>query len=85
MADLANTYGEAVRRLARRPLTVRELRDRLLRSGHAAGEVETVLDRLLDEGSLNDRVLASALHVGADGAAGPWSGASRAGPGRPGG
>ena len=59
MADLANTYGEAVRRLARRPLTVRELRDRLLRSGHAAGEVETVLDRLLDEGSLNDRVLAS--------------------------
>ena len=59
MAERANTYAEAVRYLARRPLTVLELQDRLRQDGHAAGAVEAVLERLLAEGSLDDRALAS--------------------------
>ena len=59
MADRSNPYVEAVRRLCRRPLTVREIRDRLEQSGHCEAEVEAVLERLLADGSLNDQALAS--------------------------
>ena len=59
MADRSKPYAEAVRHLSRRPLTVRELRDRLGRSGYAEGEIEAVLERLLSDGSLDDLALAS--------------------------
>ncbi len=59
MADPSKPYVEAARRLARRPLTVQELRERLERAGHPSVEVEAVLQRLLADGSLNDLALSS--------------------------
>ncbi len=59
MADRPNPYVDGVRRLARRPLTVRELRDRLEKSGHPGREIDAALDRLQAEGALDDLALAS--------------------------
>ena len=59
MADRSKPYVEAVRYLTRRPMTVREIRDRLESSGHRDPDIREVLERLLADGSLNDQALAS--------------------------
>ncbi len=50
---------DGLRLVARRPLTVAELRDRLLERGHVEGEVERAIARLLETGILDDRRLAA--------------------------
>jgi regulatory protein len=48
----------AVRQLARRPLTCRELRDRLRKAGYADEEAEEAVARLREQGYLDDHELA---------------------------
>lgn len=49
---------EAFRLLGRRPMTRKKVRDRLLSKGHGEAIVDEVLDRLVDDGWLDDRAFA---------------------------
>ena len=51
-------YADALRMLARRPLTSHEVRHRLSARGHADPVVEVVLERLRGEGYVDDEKLA---------------------------
>ena len=58
---MEDAYTDAVRMLARRPLSRREVTDRLRRRGHAADAVDGALARLEGNGSVNDAALARHL------------------------
>jgi regulatory protein len=51
----ARLYTEAVRLLARRELTTLQLRDKLTSAGGRASDIDSIIIRLKDEGSLDDR------------------------------
>ena len=57
----AGAYDTAVRLLAARAHTARELRTKLLRRGHSPDEVGVILDRLREGGYLDDAAYARAL------------------------
>ena len=57
-ADPDAARAEALRQIARRPLTEAELRDRLEAKGYSAGAIEEAVERLHDEGLIDDRGLA---------------------------
>jgi regulatory protein len=56
----ARLYSEAVRALGRREMTSRQLREKLTEKGGRRADVEDVLSRLIEEGSLDDRRAARA-------------------------
>jgi regulatory protein len=58
---IEGTYEAAVRLLAARAHSARELRIKLLRRGHAADEVTAALERLREGGHLDDAAYARAL------------------------
>ena len=53
-------HSAALRLLARRELSVRQLRERLLDRGHPSEQVEDAIARLLERGLLDDRRVAAA-------------------------
>jgi regulatory protein len=55
-----SAYSDGVKLLARRELSVAELRSRLLDREHAAAEVDEAIARLLESGSLDDGRVARA-------------------------
>lgn len=55
-----SAYSDALRMLARRELSVAEIRARLVDREHPAEEVEAAIARLLENGSLDDRRVARA-------------------------
>jgi regulatory protein len=57
---VGDPYSDALRLLAARELSVAECRTRLLDRDHSADDVERAIERLLDEGALNDERLARA-------------------------
>ena len=54
------TYTDAVRMLARRELSVRQLRERLREREHSADDIEDAITRLTSSGQLDDRRVACA-------------------------
>lgn len=55
-----SAYADALKMLARRELSVAEVRARLLDRAHSADETEAAIQRLLDTGTLDDRRVARA-------------------------
>ena len=53
-------YTAALTLLSRRELSARQLRDRLARRKYAADEIDTVITRLTQDGTLDDRRVALA-------------------------
>ena len=58
---MASAYDDAVRALSRRPLTRREIEDRLRSRGHPAEDVDETIARLTAERALDDEALARNL------------------------
>ena len=57
---MADAYTDALRLLAGRELSVAECRARLLDRDHAAEDVDVAIERLLEQGALNDERVARA-------------------------
>ena len=57
---MADAYTDALRLLAGRELSVAECRARLLDRDHADEDVDVAIERLLEEGALNDERVARA-------------------------
>ena len=57
---MADAYTDALRLLAGRELSVAECRARLLDRDHAGEDVDVAIERLLEEGALNDERVALA-------------------------
>jgi regulatory protein len=55
-----SAYSDAVRMLARRELSVAQLRERLRDREHSTGDIEDAITRLTDSGQLDDRRVARA-------------------------
>src|SRR5690349_2402388 len=55
-----SAYTDALRMLARRELSEKELRDRLVDRGHPADEINRVIEHLLQDKSLDDARVARA-------------------------
>ena len=55
-----SAYSDALAMLARRELSIAQLRARLLHRHHPAAAVETALQQLIDSGSVDDRRVARA-------------------------
>jgi regulatory protein len=55
-----SAYLDALHMLARRELSVRQLRERLVERDHDRDDIERAIDRLLEQGSLDDARVAAA-------------------------
>jgi regulatory protein len=55
-----SAYLDGLKLLARRELSVHQVRERLLERGHPREEVEAAIERLLETGALDDRRVARA-------------------------
>ena len=54
-------YVDALRMVARRELSERQLRQRLARRNHASGDIDTAIDALKSQGSLDDARVAGMI------------------------
>jgi len=57
----ASPYVEGLRMLGRRELSEKQVRERLLRKGHEADDVEAAIDRLRAERAIDDARVAEAI------------------------
>lgn len=56
-----SAYVDALKLLARRELSEHQVRERLARKGHAAGEIDEAVARLRDERAIDDERVAEAI------------------------
>ncbi len=60
MTDAPSAYDEGLRLLSRRELSSAQIRERLARHGHPPDAIDAALDRLRQDGALDDRRMARA-------------------------
>jgi regulatory protein len=62
VADAADrTYVDALKMLARRELSEKQVRERLARRGHSEGDIDRAVDRLKSEKAVDDERVAAAI------------------------
>ena len=58
---MSSTYTDALKLLARRELSERQVRERLARKGHDEGDIDAALVRLVEERAIDDQRVAEAI------------------------
>jgi regulatory protein len=61
MSRAASPYLDGIKMLARRELSEAQVRERLERRGHQPRAIDAAIDRLKDEGAINDARVAAAI------------------------